>query len=140
MRALGSVCIFGITIHCEDLICILKGLLNIPFILFLRNAGKPVKGRVTNNVGEIQAAIYAIKIAVDLGIRKLSIYTDSCFLINSITKWVSGWKKRGWRLKNNEPVKNVDDFKELDELLRNEDIDVKWVCSFIFIQSSHNSC
>lgn len=90
-----------------------------------------MKGRVTNNVGEIQAAIYAIKIAVDLGIRKLSIYTDSCFLINSITKWVAGWKSRGWRLKNNEPVKNVADFKELDELLRNEDIDVKWVCSYI---------
>lgn len=99
--------------------------------LLRRNAGKPVKGRVTNNVGEIQAAIYAIKIALDLGIRKLSIYTDSCFLINSITKWVTGWKRRGWLLKNNEPVKNVADFKELDELLQNKDIDVKWVRSYI---------
>lgn len=99
--------------------------------LLRRNAGKPVKGRVTNNVGEIQAAIYAIKIALDLGIRKLSIYTDSCFLINSITKWLTGWKRRGWLLKNNEPVKNVADFKELDELLQNKDIDVKWVRSYI---------
>ncbi|XP_034111275.1 ribonuclease H1 [Drosophila albomicans] len=90
------------------------------------NAAKPVLGRVTNNVGEIQAAIYAIKTAIDLGISKLGISTDSQFLINSITMWVPGWKRRGWRLKNNEPVKNVADFKELDELLQNDDIQVKW--------------
>ncbi|XP_017837505.1 ribonuclease H1 [Drosophila busckii] len=90
------------------------------------NAAKPVLGRVTNNVGEIQAAIYAIKTALDLGIEKLSICTDSQFLINSITMWVPGWKRRGWRLKNNEPVKNVADFKELDELLQNDEIRVKW--------------
>ncbi|KAL7735903.1 hypothetical protein ACLKA6_002353 [Drosophila palustris] len=40
--------------------------------------------------------------------------------------WVPGWKSRGWRLKNMEPVKNVADFKELDELLQNDNIKVKW--------------
>ncbi|XP_068145497.1 ribonuclease H1 [Drosophila tropicalis] len=90
------------------------------------NAGKPVLGRVTNNVGEIQAAIYAIKIAKDLGIEKLCICTDSQFLINSITLWVKGWKRRGWRLANSQPVKNVADFKELDELLEAGDIQVRW--------------
>ncbi|XP_015034419.2 ribonuclease H isoform X2 [Drosophila willistoni] len=90
------------------------------------NAGKPVLGRVTNNVGEIQAAIYAIKIAKDLGIEKLCICTDSQFLINSITLWVKGWKRRGWRLANSQPVKNVADFKELDELLETGDVQVCW--------------
>ncbi|XP_043662185.1 ribonuclease H1 isoform X1 [Drosophila teissieri] len=90
------------------------------------NAGKPVEGRVTNNVGEIQAAIHAIKTAIDLGIQKLCVRTDSQFLINSITLWVEGWKKRGWKLKNNQPVKNVVDFKELDKLLQNNNITVKW--------------
>lgn len=90
------------------------------------NAAKPVEGRVTNNVGEIQAAIYAIKTALDLGIQKLCISTDSQFLINSITLWVAGWKKRDWKLKNNQPVKNVVDFKELDNLLQNNSITVKW--------------
>jgi len=86
-----------------------------------------VEGRVTNNVGEIQAAIYAMKTALDLGIQKLCISTDSQFLINSITLWVAGWKKRDWKLKNNQPVKNVVDFKELDNLLQNNSITVKWV-------------
>ncbi|XP_017078223.1 ribonuclease H1 [Drosophila eugracilis] len=90
------------------------------------NAGKPVEGRATNNVGEIQAAIHAIKTALDLGIKKLCISTDSQFLLNSITLWVPGWKRRGWKLKNNQPVKNVVDFKELDELLHNNSITVKW--------------
>ncbi|XP_017150324.2 ribonuclease H1 [Drosophila miranda] len=90
------------------------------------NAAKPVSGRVTNNVGEIQAAIHAIKTARNLGIGKLCIYTDSQFLINSITLWVQGWKRRGWMLASNQPVKNVVDFKELDELLQNKDIKVKW--------------
>ncbi|XP_033156133.1 ribonuclease H1 [Drosophila mauritiana] len=90
------------------------------------NAAKPVEGRVTNNVGEIQAAIYAIKTALDLGIQKLCINTDSQFLINSITLWVAGWKKRDWKLKNNQPVKNVVDFKELDKLLQDNNITVKW--------------
>ncbi|XP_017025247.1 ribonuclease H1 [Drosophila kikkawai] len=90
------------------------------------NAAKPVGGRATNNVGEIQAAIYAIKIALGLGIKKLCISTDSQFLINSITLWVPGWKRRNWKLKNNQPVKNVVDFKELDELLQSKDLSVKW--------------
>ncbi|KAH8372665.1 hypothetical protein KR009_002384 [Drosophila setifemur] len=90
------------------------------------NAAKPVQGRVTNNVGEIQAAIHAIKTAQDLGIQKLCICTDSQFLINSITLWVAGWKRRDWKLKNNQPVKNVVDFKELDELLQKKDVQVKW--------------
>ncbi|KAH8319752.1 hypothetical protein KR074_004973, partial [Drosophila pseudoananassae] len=90
------------------------------------NAAKPVQGRVTNNVGEIQAAIHAIKTALDLGIEKLAISTDSQFLINSITMWVAGWKRRDWKLANNQPVKNVVDFKELDALLQNKNLRVKW--------------
>ncbi|XP_061387600.1 ribonuclease H1 [Musca vetustissima] len=90
------------------------------------NAGKPVGGRVTNNVGEIQASIYAIKVAKNLGIKKLGISTDSQFLIKSITMWINGWKAKNWRLKNGDPVKNVVDFKELDSLLSDGQIDIKW--------------
>ncbi|KAI8118958.1 ribonuclease H1 isoform X1 [Lucilia cuprina] len=90
------------------------------------NAGKPVNGRVTNNVGEIQAAIYAIKAAKRLGITKLCISTDSQFLINSITLWIKGWKAKDWRLKNGDPVKNLTDFLELDSLLEDDKILIKW--------------
>ncbi|XP_036331717.1 ribonuclease H1-like isoform X1 [Rhagoletis pomonella] len=90
------------------------------------NMSRPVTGRVTNNVGEIQAAIHAIKTARTFGIEKLCVSTDSQFLINSITMWINAWKQKEWRLKNGEPVKNAVDFKELDELLRDDNMKVKW--------------
>jgi ribonuclease HI len=54
------------------------------------NISEPVSGRATNNCGEIQAATRAIKVALQNGVSKLSINTDSKFLINSVTKWMPG--------------------------------------------------
>lgn len=55
------------------------------------NVSAPVKGsRPTNNSGEIQAATLALQLAHDNGIRKLEINTDSRFLIDAVTKWMSG--------------------------------------------------
>ncbi|XP_067633911.1 ribonuclease H1-like [Eurosta solidaginis] len=90
------------------------------------NAALPVTGRVTNNVGEIQAAIHAIEAAKDIDIKKLCISTDSQFLINSITIWINAWKKSEWRLKTGGPVKNAVEFKVLDKLLADETFQVKW--------------
>lgn len=78
------------------------------------NISEPVSGRATNNCGEIQAATKAIHVALQNGVSQLKINTDSKFLINSVTKWMPGWKRKGWRLKTGEPVKNERDFKELD--------------------------
>ncbi|XP_065577442.1 ribonuclease H1-like isoform X2 [Artemia franciscana] len=75
------------------------------------NTSEPVKGRPTNNSGEIQAAINAIEIASACGIEKLLIHTDSQFLINAATKWIHGWKRRGWKLADGTAVKNQEDFK-----------------------------
>lgn len=84
-------------------------------------------GRPTNNSGEIQASIRAIKLAMEQGIKRLCINTDSHFVINSITMWVKGWKAKGWKLANGEPVKNETDFRELDRLYNDDSIDIKWV-------------
>lgn len=54
------------------------------------NISAPVSGRATNNCGEIQAATKAIRIAHSMGIKKLAIKTDSKFVINSVTKWMTG--------------------------------------------------
>ncbi|GBP18568.1 Ribonuclease H1 [Eumeta japonica] len=88
------------------------------------NLSEPVTGRATNNCGEIQAAIRAINQAVQHGISHLAINTDSQFLINSVTKWMPAWKRKGWTLKSGEPVKNQIDFKELDSI-KNK-LNIKW--------------
>ncbi|XP_053672525.1 ribonuclease H1 [Anopheles nili] len=90
------------------------------------NTAQPVSGRATNNCGEIQAASQAIKLAREQGILRLVINTDSQFLIDSITKWMPGWKRRDWKLASGGPVKNKTDFLELDRQMSAGDIQVKW--------------
>uniref|UniRef100_A0A182WQW2 Ribonuclease H1 n=1 Tax=Anopheles minimus TaxID=112268 RepID=A0A182WQW2_9DIPT len=90
------------------------------------NTSKPVSGRATNNCGEIQAASLAIRLAHEQGVRQLTINTDSKFLIDSITKWVPGWKKRGWTLASGGPVKNKTDFMELEQELGRDGMKVRW--------------
>ncbi|KAM3958281.1 ribonuclease H1 [Aphomia sociella] len=88
------------------------------------NTSEPVSGRATNNCGEIQAATKAIKLALQNGVKKLAINTDSQFLINSVTKWMPGWKNKGWKLRSGEPVKNEKDFKDLDKVQNK--LQIKW--------------
>lgn len=90
------------------------------------NLAQPVKGRATNNVGEIQASIEAIKIAQRCGIKRLNIFTDSQFLMNSACLWMTKWKKNDWKLPTGQPVKNKDEFVELDNLIETENMLIKW--------------
>uniref|UniRef100_A0A4Y0BGU0 Ribonuclease H1 n=1 Tax=Anopheles funestus TaxID=62324 RepID=A0A4Y0BGU0_ANOFN len=90
------------------------------------NTSRPVSGRATNNCGEIQAASLAIRTAREHGIQQLTINTDSKFLIDSVTKWMTGWKKRNWTLASGGPVKNKTDFMELDSELKAGNMKIKW--------------
>lgn len=92
----------------------------------LFNTSKPVKGRPTNNCGEIQAAIEAIKIAQLHQIQRLRIFTDSQFLINSACFWIKNWKQKGWKLSTGKSVVNKRDFMKLDELIEKGDMVIEW--------------
>lgn len=99
------------------------------------NAADPVRGRPTNNSGEIQAAIKAIKVAQIAGIKRLNIFTDSQFVINSVCKWMSGWKAKDWKLSSGKPVVNQVDFKKLDQLIESGNMLIKW--SYIAAHRGH---
>ena len=43
------------------------------------------------------------------------INTDSQFVINCMTSWMSGWKKRGWKKSDGSPVINKDDLIDCDK-------------------------
>ncbi|CAO1430365.1 unnamed protein product [Diamesa serratosioi] len=90
------------------------------------NLAEPVKGRATNNVGEIQASIEAIKIAQRYDIKRLIIFTDSQFLIKSACIWMGKWKTKDWKLPTGKPVANKEDFVELDRLIETGNILIKW--------------
>lgn len=75
----------------------------------------------TNNRAEYTACIVAFQIAekIDPKMQKLLyVYTDSELLINSLTKWLPGWKSKNWRKADGSPVKNVDLLKALDEQMQ----------------------
>lgn len=90
------------------------------------NLSEPVKGRATNNVGEIQAAVRAIEEAQKCGIKRLKIYTDSQFLIKSICCWMNAWKSRNWKLSSGKPIANEIDFKNLDKLIESGNTLIEW--------------
>ncbi|XP_038105822.1 LOW QUALITY PROTEIN: ribonuclease H1 [Culex quinquefasciatus] len=88
-----------------------------------------VSGRATNNCGEFLAAALAIRLTKQQGIKRLTVNTDSKFLVNSINKWLPGWKRNAWKLSTGKPVKNQVDFEELDPLdqeLAEKSIKIKW--------------
>ena len=84
--------------------------------------GEPV---TTNNRMELTAVIEALA-ALKRPCRVV-LHTDSQYVQKGITEWIHGWKARGWRTAAREPVKNVDLWKKLDEVVRAHEIDWKWV-------------
>ena len=52
---------------------------------------------------------------------------DSKYVIDSITKWMPGWKRRGWRKADGAPVLNRDLMESLDEAMQNRDVKFAWV-------------
>jgi ribonuclease HI len=79
----------------------------------------------TNNRMELTAVIEALT-ALSRPCRVM-LHTDSQYVQKGITEWIRGWKARGWRTAAKEPVKNVDLWKKLDEVVRTHDIEWIWV-------------
>ena len=79
----------------------------------------------TNNRMELTAAIEALEaLKRPCAVR---MYTDSVYVKDGITKWISGWKRNGWKTAAKKPVKNVDLWQRLDAALGAHDIAWNWV-------------
>ena len=79
----------------------------------------------TNNKMELTAAIMALKEIKEP--CEIILYTDSKYVLQGIEEWIHNWKKRGWRGANKKPVKNIELWKELDELRDKHNIKWNWV-------------
>ena len=83
------------------------------------------ESETTNNRMELQAAIEGIRLAQKN--YSLIIYTDSQYVKNGITTWITGWKNNNWLTSNKKPVKNKDLWVLLDELNNQQEIEWQWV-------------
>ena len=79
----------------------------------------------TNNRMELMAAIIALEeINKDY---KINLYTDSNYVKDGITSWISNWKKNSWKTANKKDVKNKDLWIRLDSAIKGKDISWIWV-------------
>ena len=70
--------------------------------------------KTTNNRMELIAAIKALEYLNEN--HKITLYTDSNYVKDGITKWIFNWKKNNWKTSTKKPVKNSDLWIQLDEI------------------------
>ena len=79
----------------------------------------------TNNRMELMAAIAALE-----ALKKpseVNLHTDSNYMRDGITKWIFGWKKKGWRTADNSPVKNKDLWQRLEAAAARHTLHWHWL-------------
>jgi ribonuclease HI len=79
----------------------------------------------TNNRMELMAAISGLE-ALKKPAR-VKLYTDSIYVRDGITKWLKGWKAKGWLTADKKPVKNKELWQRLEAAAHIHKIDWLWV-------------
>ncbi|OBS10319.1 Ribonuclease HI [Acidihalobacter prosperus] len=83
------------------------------------------EAQTTNNRMELTAAIKALE-----ALRrpcKVRLVTDSTYVRDGITRWLSGWKRKGWKTASGQPVKNQDLWVSLDAASQRHQVVWEWV-------------
>lgn len=78
----------------------------------------------TNNRMELQAVIEAL-----LALKRpcdVALYLDSEYVRKGITEWIHNWKAKGWRTAAKQPVKNVELWQRLDQLVHQSGHRIAW--------------
>ena len=79
----------------------------------------------TNNRMELMAAIAGLSALKSRCV--VDLYTDSVYVRDGITKWLSNWKSNGWQTAANKPVANQDLWEQLDQAVSDHQINWHWV-------------
>lgn len=79
----------------------------------------------TNNRMEMLAAINALNMLIEP--CSVTLWTDSKYVMDGITRWVDGWKRNGWKTASKKPVRNADLWHELIAATANHEVEWQWV-------------
>ncbi|GAA1927726.1 RNase H family protein [Nocardioides hwasunensis] len=82
--------------------------------------------RGTNNMGELMAVLDLLQQTAHID-DDLHVICDSKYVIDSITKWMKNWKRKGWKKSDGKPVLNVELMKALDEAMQGRRVEFEWV-------------
>lgn len=83
------------------------------------------EAHTTNNRMELSAAIEALRALSET--CNVTLTTDSTYVRDGITQWVSKWKANGWKTAAKKPVKNQDLWMALEEQCQRHAVDWQWV-------------
>ena len=86
------------------------------------SGGEPA---TTNNRMEMLAVIHGLE-----SLKKpvwVRIYTDSQYVMKGMTEWLPGWKRRGWKTADRQPVKNMDLWQRLEAAVAPHQVEWEWV-------------
>jgi len=79
----------------------------------------------TNNRMELTAVIRGLEALTRPS--QVRVTTDSRYVLEGITEWLPGWKKRNWKTAGKKPVKNLSLWQQLDALVAKHDVEWCWV-------------
>ncbi len=104
------------------------------YLVAENNVGEIVKEEVlygknkqtTNQIMELTAAIQALESLKRKNVD-ITIFTDSKYVIEGITKWIFGWQKNNWITASKKPVANSSLWKDLFNLTKNQNVEWVWV-------------
>ena len=83
------------------------------------------EAETTNNRMEMTAVIKGLNALTEA--CDVELYSDSKYVLDGITKWVDGWKKRGWVTASKKPVRNADLWHELIAAAGRHEVSWNWV-------------
>jgi len=72
----------------------------------------------TNNRMELMGPISALE---RIGPTVVRVISDAQYVVRGASEWMRNWKKRGWRLKNGDPIKNEDLWRRMDSAIARHD-------------------
>jgi ribonuclease HI len=97
-------------------------------VLSYQQSRKTLRGydpETTNNRMELTAVIEGLR-ALNRACE-VEINTDSKYVMQGISEWISNWKRNGWKTAARKPVKNYDLWQQLDQEVASHAVDWKWV-------------
>ena len=83
------------------------------------------QANATNNQMELMAAIRGLEALTQP--CEVSLTTDSKYVLQGMTEWMAGWKRKGWKSASGQPVKNQDLWQRLDKAAQSHKIQWNWV-------------
>lgn len=100
------------------------------FVLRHPASGKEIQrsggeAATTNNRMELMAVIRGLEALTRPS--AVELYSDSQYVLKGLKEWLAGWKTKGWKTANKQPVKNQDLWMELDALKAKHAVTFHWI-------------